>query len=207
MNKQRSFVKPFIFCLAIMGVLSASVGHAVSIGICDGDAPGTCTKSVALSGNTLTITLTNTSPSANSGFITADAFDLAGAATITAFSTTNANFSLTGLNTTGGAISVSPLGTREFLISTGGQFEGGGSPTGGIATGASATFTLTLGGTFSGVTEANVISSEVVRFRGFTDGGSDKDQTTVVPEPASVLLLGSGLVGIGLWGMKRRKNA
>lgn len=31
--------------------------------------------------------------------------------------------------------------------------------------------------------------------------------STVVPEPASVILLGSGFVGIGLWSMKRRKNA
>lgn len=42
-------------------------------------------------------------------------------------------------------------------------------------------------------------------------GGADSlwvgARPSTVPEPASVILLGSGLVSIGLWGMKRRKAA
>jgi len=40
-----------------------------------------------------------------------------------------------------------------------------------------------------------------------TTGAATTGGGSTVPEPTSVLLLGSGVAGIGLWGMKRRKNA
>src|SRR5262245_14616728 len=60
--------------------------QATTMGLCDVDVPGTCTSAVTLSGTSLTLTLTNTSPVANGGFLTAVAFDLAGPVQITAFS-------------------------------------------------------------------------------------------------------------------------
>ena len=191
------------FTMAILGL--SGQAQALSIGTCASDLPGNCSYSVSLVVDQLTMGISNTSSPINGGFITAVAFDLAGAASITGVTTTAPDFSLTpSPSSTGGSINVAPDGTREFVMSITNQYLGGGSPTSGIGAGQSATFTFSLGGNITGVTEANVFSSSLVRFRGFADGGSDKDRVVVgVPESSSLLMLGAGLVGIGLW---RRKS-
>jgi hypothetical protein len=166
---------------------------------------------------TLTITLENTSPVANGGYITAFVFNNPGGVSSATLSTSSGSWNLLfGSNNVQGA----PYGKFDIGASTGGGFEGGGAPQGGIAVGNSVTFTFTFSGTnLDQLTTADFLSTLstgtgagqgyeafVVRFRGFKNGGSDKVPGTPgnpVPEPSSLLLMGSGLTTIA--GMIRRK--
>jgi hypothetical protein len=92
----------------------------------------------------------------------------------------------------------------DFAFITGSNFAGG-TPNDGLAPGESASFTVT-GAAFSGFTAEQICNAVFVRFQNVPGVSSDVGTPTSVPEPSSILLLGSALLGLGGIGRKLRSR-
>jgi hypothetical protein len=178
---------------------------------------------------TIDISLKNTTPAISGGYITAFAFNNpSNLITGITLNPSDPHFALIGSPFNNNGVNGAPNGQFDIGVSTGGSYEGGGNPSEGIDNGVTETFTFSLTGnnldtlleqTFFETTSdgsqgaGEGVESFVVRFRGFANGGSDKvpheggcefqGGCSTVPEPASVLLFSSGLVGAFL----RRKRS
>ncbi len=153
----------------------------------------------------LLLDLTNTSDPANGGYITAFVFNIDASGPRSAALVESSRPAMVDLSSDGR--DASPFGWFDAGAGIGGQFLGGGNPSGGVAVGhtgffeflvtSEAAHALTASSFVSGPNEYDF----VVRFRGFADGGSDK---VPVPAPGSMALLGLGALSISC---RRRRSA
>lgn len=205
--------------LAMLGVLALATvsGRAAVIPFISDEAASVNPVAASFSGwmeyypapGTLTVSLTNTSPAANGGFLTGFLFNIDGDATATLSPNPTGWFENTGSQ------AASPLGTFEVGAALGGNWMGGGVPGRGIGVGQTLSFDFAVSGPgAAGLTTDSFFPQNsgqpgfVVRFTGFNDGTSDKVPAIIdlsrtdVPEPLSAW---SGLVIAGLIGLGRRR--
>ena len=174
--------------------------------------------------NTFTFTITNTSAITQPGStstITGIGFDLppagnASASGLNGFTGTQAPSLSSNFTFSDADLGNVPHGfsnaVLDFGFTTGnsGNFSGG-SVNDGLLPGESASFTVS-GAAFTGFTEAQICNAIFVRFQNVPlAGGSEGSDVGTpggagsIPEPSSIFLLGSALVGLGGYARRRLK--
>ena len=166
--------------------------------------------------NTLTFTVTNTSAITSPGstsVITGIGYDLpptgnASSSGLNGFTGSQAPSLSSNFTFSDADVGNVPAGFNnvvlDFAFITGSNFAGG-TPNDGLAPGESASFTVT-GAAFTGFTESQICNAIFVRFQNVPGVGSDVGVPGQVPEPSSILLLGSALLGLGGYARKRLKR-